>query len=238
METISNIDLSILLWINRLARHSYFFDQSVEVLLGLDFLQGGFFFIFLWWLWFRQSDRPSNDRIDAIRIFITVWFTIVIARALQIGLPYHRARPINDPVVPFVPPYASETGVPEHWSSFPSDHAAVFFALATAIFARCRWLGAIAYVWVFLFACMSRVYAGYHYPVDVLVGAIIGIALMWVVDAVPLPRTATWFTDRVIAWERRNTAAFYCVAVALTIESMDLFNDVRVVGRGLLRALS
>jgi undecaprenyl-diphosphatase len=58
--------------------------------------------------------------------------------------------------------------------SFPSGHAAFFFALATGIYLFNKKTG----VWFLVAAgliAFSRVYAGIHYPLDVVVGAGIGI---------------------------------------------------------------
>ncbi len=234
MESLGHLDLSLLLWINRLARRHEIFDRFVEAWLDLNFLQGGFFFIFIWWMWFRLSSDPKADRVDAVRILIAVWSTVVIARALQIGLPA-RTRPLNDLTIDFVLPYGGQRGAAEHYSSFPSDHAVVYFALATAIWARYRWLGAVCCVWTFLFACLSRVYAGFHYPGDVLAGALIGIAYMYAIDRIALPPWAYRLVERLFVWEHRHPASFYCAAVAVTFECMVLFEDVRIVGRFLFK---
>ena len=59
-------------------------------------------------------------------------------------------------------------------NSFPSGHAAWFFALAMVIFYFSRRLG----TWYFVFAALNglaRVYAGVHWPLDILGGAAIGV---------------------------------------------------------------
>lgn len=60
-------------------------------------------------------------------------------------------------------------------SSFPSNAAAVGFALATAVFVRHRRTGAVLYALAALWG-IARIYAGVHYPTDVIGGAVVGIA--------------------------------------------------------------
>ncbi|HEX7970227.1 MAG TPA: phosphatase PAP2 family protein, partial [Stellaceae bacterium] len=224
------------LWINGCAQHSYFFDRCVVHLADEGFLKGGVFFLFFWWLWFRHPDDPRHDRIDVLRIAGAICLAVILARALQILLP-GRARPINDAQLAFVPPFTQTRGYLEHWSSFPSDHAVVFFALATAIWARYRLLGAFTYAWITLLALLPRLYTGLHYPSDLIAGAAIGTLVMAAADALPLPRAAMGFIEELISSERWNPAAFYCVAVAMTYEFIELFGDVRLVGRAVAKAL-
>lgn len=59
-------------------------------------------------------------------------------------------------------------------ASFPSGHAVVFFTIATLIFLLVsrKWG-----IWFFAFATLmglARIYVGVHYPLDILVGALIG----------------------------------------------------------------
>ncbi|MFE6078403.1 undecaprenyl-diphosphatase [Paenibacillus sp. NPDC057886] len=63
-------------------------------------------------------------------------------------------------------------------ASFPSDHATVAFACATAF-----WLGHVRYRWgwvlIATFIAIARVWSGVHYPSDVAAGALIGVASAW-----------------------------------------------------------
>jgi undecaprenyl-diphosphatase len=227
---ISHLDRVILLAINGYARQSHLLDAIVVALSNSAFLQGGVFFIFLWGLWFAPAEDSRRERTDVLRIVAAMCVVILLARVLQVALP-GRPRPIHDPRLTLVLPYGATAGVLEHWSSFPSDHAVVFFALATAIWRRARLLGFVAYLWAFFIACLPRIYMGYHYPSDVLAGAVIGVAVMAAAEALPLPAWGARLAEHAFRWERRRPALFYCAAVAVTFEFMSLFNDVRQLGR-------
>jgi len=59
------------------------------------------------------------------------------------------------------------------FGAFPSDHAALFFALAVGLFAWSRAAGIVGLGAAALFS-LARVAVGFHYPVDVLAGGAIG----------------------------------------------------------------
>src|SRR4030042_688139 len=63
--------------------------------------------------------------------------------------------------------------------SFPSGHAAFFFALAAAAYFYNRKAGIFFYVSAFLIS-IARVFGGVHWPADILAGAAIGILSGWV----------------------------------------------------------
>jgi undecaprenyl-diphosphatase len=64
-----------------------------------------------------------------------------------------------------------------HGNSFPSSHTAVAFALALALLPFLPRLLAVAAVVYASLVGWSRVYLGVHYPLDVLAGAGIGMAV-------------------------------------------------------------
>jgi membrane-associated phospholipid phosphatase len=75
------------------------------------------------------------------------------------------------PVLEGLPPLG---GAPSSLS-FPSAHATSSFAVATAMTRVDAW-GALAFV-LALALSLGRPYLGMHYPSDVLVGAVLGVAL-------------------------------------------------------------
>ena len=80
--------------------------------------------------------------------------------------------------------------------SFPSCHAANTFGLAfyLHLLFRHRWLSTFMMVWA-LITCYSRIYLGVHYPGDLLVGALIGVASASAVYY-PLTQLLKWEENR------------------------------------------
>ncbi|MBI2033875.1 MAG: phosphatase PAP2 family protein [Candidatus Liptonbacteria bacterium] len=80
---------------------------------------------------------------------------------------YHHPRPFEE--IGFTPLIA-----PPISSSFPSNHAAILFALSLLIFYLNRRLG----IWFFILSFLNglaRVVVGVHWPLDILGGALVGV---------------------------------------------------------------
>jgi undecaprenyl-diphosphatase len=92
----------------------------------------------------------------------------LLAMAIQAGV----GRPRPPQQAPFPPAlvHLPLTG------SFPSGHAATSFAGAAALALACRGL-ALPGVLLAAAIAFSRLYAGVHYPLDVIAGALLGVAV-------------------------------------------------------------
>ena len=87
---------------------------------------------------------------------------------------YNRPRPFESG--DFIPLISRETG-----GSFPSGHAAFLFALAAAIFIYDKRWGIFFFVGAVLVG-LGRIWAGLHWPSDILGGAVIGILTAYAVS--------------------------------------------------------
>jgi undecaprenyl-diphosphatase len=118
-------------------------------------------------------------------VWWVAWGILTIALSDQLGgfikNSVARIRPCRDPeVLPFINLRV------EHCSgafSFTSNHAANHFALAMYMFASLApVVGTKLTRWLFVWAasiCFAQVYVGVHYPLDVVGGALLGLACGW-----------------------------------------------------------
>ena len=67
--------------------------------------------------------------------------------------------------------------------SFPSGHMTFLFALAAAVYFYNKKIGWLLFILSFL-AGVARVFAGVHYPSDILVGIIIGVFSAWLIKKI------------------------------------------------------
>lgn len=111
---------------------------------------------------------------DRIKAFLQPVLALILSRFVIteiIHLLFHRPRPF---IILEAAKRLVLTPLSENLKSFPSGHAAFFFALSTAIFLEDKKTGSI-----FLFAsCLmgiARVAAGVHWPTDIMGGAAIGV---------------------------------------------------------------
>ena len=101
------------------------------------------------------------------------------------------------------------------FSSFPSDHAALFLALAFGIFLAHRWAGAVALGWAVFGTLGSRVITGLHWPADIVAGGAIGIGFLLALQALASRLPRRWSSLPVAATERWPGLASAAIFLAL-----------------------
>ncbi|MEK7507778.1 MAG: phosphatase PAP2 family protein [Patescibacteria group bacterium] len=128
------------------------------------------YFPYLLIVGFLAFSFSRKDRREGLFIFIEGMLAAIISRSIiteSIRFFYDHPRPFA--ALDLSPLVHSSS------NSFPSGHAAIFFAMATTLYFFDKRLGG----WFFLLALIngiSRVTAGVHWPLDILGGAVIGIA--------------------------------------------------------------
>lgn len=136
--------------------------------------------------WFRLPARPVSLQPRRLAFISIVAAVAALGLAQLISHEWFRERPyVAVPVHLLVAPSAD--------GSFPSDHAAGGFALATPLLLdrRARRFG-LAVLGGALLLAVSRVYIGTHYPGDVLAGALLGTAVALVLVALAAGLDRAW----------------------------------------------
>jgi undecaprenyl-diphosphatase len=225
-------DVDIVLFLNRFAHRSWVFDNFISQVLQNDILKSGVITALVWWAWFRTPEQEDQRREIIISGLFAAFVAIVSARILALSLPF-RVRPLHEPSVHFVLPYGIEQDTLIHWSSFPSDHAALFFALATTLFFVSHRLGIFAYVYVLFVICFTRLYLGYHYPSDILAGALLGIIAAFLCKIPAIRKTVA---QPPIRWLHRDPASFYTSFFLVTFLIATIFDPIRHLARFVVSA--
>lgn len=187
-----------------------------------ELVKGGVIIAILWYLWFNEKSKNSYSREKIIITLFASIVAIIIGRGLAILLPY-RARPILNPDFDFTYQIDKFSWL-NTWSSFPSDHAILFFSLATGIFLVSKKWGIFSYAYVLLVICFPRIYLGFHYPTDILAGAIIGILIMLIIYVLKISKS---LSGEIIKFSIRFSGIFYACFFILSYQIVTLFEDSR-----------
>ncbi|MDO8566821.1 MAG: phosphatase PAP2 family protein [bacterium] len=158
------LDISLFYLLNSLAGQSPFLDWVI--VFFASYLAYILIALFLAYVFFSHYSKQDKFRILLIAGIPTFFARFGVVEFIRLF--YQRPRPFVD-----LPVHQLLTS--SEWS-FPSGHATLFFALATALYLYNKKWG-IGFFIAALLMTMSRVIAGIHYPSDIVAGALIGIAV-------------------------------------------------------------
>jgi undecaprenyl-diphosphatase len=225
-------DSFILTFLNQFAHRWYALDSAMVFLAENSLVKGGFIAAVLWWIWFDLQDRSRHEEI-LISTLAASAVAVLAARALALALPFS-TRPLYDPDLHFQQAFNVESIHLDGWSSFPSDHAALFFALATGIFVSYRGMGVLAFLHAFFIVSLPRVYLGIHYPTDVIVGAMMGSIITYLFTTPKARQVISWLP---IQWMHKHPSSFYACFFLASWQLVTLFNGLLEVLRPFARVL-
>ncbi|MEW6512231.1 MAG: phosphatase PAP2 family protein [Bacteroidota bacterium] len=219
------IDYAIIHWYNHFALQSRQFDLFMVILLDATLLKGGVVVGVLWCVWFKRSEGITHTHETVIALLAGALLSMVIAKLFNTFV-HFRPRPLDNAALAFQLPYGMKPRDLGDWGTFPSDHAAMFFAFATGFFYVTRRLGILVTLFVTFVICVPRMYAGMHYPSDILFGALIAVLSTVATNSA---RVKAWLSGHVLPWERTSPGLFYATLFLLTYQMATLFIDVRTM---------
>jgi undecaprenyl-diphosphatase len=113
------------------------------------------------------------------KYFLILWYAFLSGVLSRIVLTeiirhlYYHPRPFDAIPVNLLVPHEST-------ASFPSGHAAFYFAVAFYLFFKNKKLGAYALISAFLIS-LGRVYIGIHWPFDIIGGFLVGLVSVFLI---------------------------------------------------------
>jgi len=167
-----SVDWSLFRTLNGLAGRSPALDTLIRLLMN-DYLITTGLVLFLFTLWFsgRSQEERERNQLAAPSAVMAMFADNLFIKLLN--LLFYRSRPFATHAIHLLFYRPSD-------SSFPSNATSVGFSMATAVWFFNRKAGLAMYVLASLLG-FSRIVGGVHYPIDVLAGALVGIAAGYVV---------------------------------------------------------
>ena len=171
LDTIFKIDTEVFFAINGELQNP-FFDLVMPMFRESVFWIPLYFYLLLYSI---TNFKKQGWYWSLMLICVASAADIISSRLIKPNM--FRLRPCRDPQmqdqVEFIINYCPVS------SSFTSSHAVTHFALAAFIsvtFRRINPWWNLVFAWAALI-CFAQVYVGVHYPLDVIVGAIVGIII-------------------------------------------------------------
>ena len=171
METISNIDTDLFLFLNGL--HTVWLDKAMIAITQM-WVWAPLYLLLIYWTVKQYGKR-------CWWIFLTIGIVVLCSDQLSA----HVCKPLFQRLRPcYNPDFQNLIYLPKGMAGgrygFVSSHAANTFAVAAfltaALHKNYKWIGIVLYLWAFI-SSYSRIYLGFHYPGDILCGALLGILI-------------------------------------------------------------
>lgn len=173
---LTSLDINIFNGVNSLAGQWAYLDVAgifFAKYLGYIIIGAG---LLLFCLPALPAGQAGGRQGKKFKVILSAFLAAITARFGIVELIrwlWERPRPFVENHVNLLLDKASEP-------SFPSGHAAFYFAIATVIYFYNKKLGIIFFTASVLMG-LSRIFGGVHWPSDILAGALVGIFSGWLV---------------------------------------------------------
>lgn len=171
MNTLSNIDSDLFLFLNSL--HIDWMDK-VMITITQMWVWIPLYLLLIYWIVKQYGKR-------CWWLFLAVGLVVLCSDQLSAHVCkplFHRLRPCFN--ADFQGLIHLPKGMAGGKYGFVSSHATNTFAIAAfltgALCKNRKWIGIVLYLWAFI-SSYSRIYLGFHYPGDILCGALLGILI-------------------------------------------------------------
>jgi len=158
--------------INNLAHLSPVLDL-IGIFLA-SYLQYFLIILLLSFLFWPKVNKNSAKKTVLVAFASGALSRLILTPAIRFFI--HRPRPFL--AIPSVKQLIVNN---EGFSSFPSGHASLFFALAMGAYFYNKKLGILLFAGA-IFMGIARVFVGVHWPSDIIGGALLGISAAWVTN--------------------------------------------------------
>jgi len=222
-------DLVVIRFLNAYAQHSWKFDAFMVVLLRNDLLKGVVIMALFWWGWLGKHNDEVRERAVLFYGMLAGTFGVLATRVSVHFLPFVE-RPLHNPDLNFRLPYTLNPQALAGWSSFPSDHMVLYACVAVALLMVNRPLGIAALCYTLIFIGTPRIYAGIHYPTDIVAGFLLGILLALFVRINWIRRLTTGWG---MSWMEAFPGSFYAFMFICTYGMAEVFTSSRELVEGL-----
>ena len=175
------------------------------------------------YLWFLPGQDRSFSRSRLLALMVVSVISIFAGRVLAILLPY-RLRPLHAEGLDLQLPISVTRAALDGWSSFPSDHAVFYASLVVGFWMINRSVGMLMALHALIVIGFARVYMLFHYPTDILAGALVGGGISLIL----LPGLAALLRRAQADWIIENYPQYaYPLIFLMLMQMATMFNSAR-----------
>jgi membrane-associated phospholipid phosphatase len=221
------IDIAVVKFLNSFAWKATFFDRFVIDILQMNSVKAMPIVCVAIWIWFSKN-AGDRERKAIFNAFLGALAAVLLTRNIQNFLPF-KPRPSLEPTLDFVLPAGAYHN---YGSTFPSDTAGLAFALVLGIWLASRRGGYFTLFWTLAVVCFPRLYGGFHYLSDIVVGGLMGFACTYLFVRVPRLSDPLYSATMKLAADHRPW--FYVLGFIVAYQTTHYYLDPRkIVEQGL-----
>lgn len=232
---MNSFDLVIQSFFVRYSSKSIIVNSIIEMISKFYLFKGFSLILILWWIWFTPKVNLNKIREIIISTIISALIALIFGKIFSYIFPF-KFRPIYNLDINFNFPITNtyKKILEIEYSSFPSDHAILWFSISTGIFLIFKWMGIISFLYTIFFICIPRIYLGLHYPTDIIAGALIGIFITYILINDMFRK---YYANKILYFINTFPGYGYVIAFILSYELITQFDELLQISNLLKKIL-